>query len=73
MTYFAAEQSVLRSPVCVRIIAKYGHVSRISGEGVADFLCSPECVAEGEGFETMVLIERTQVTDFTNSTFRQIR
>jgi Ni/Co efflux regulator RcnB len=25
-----AEQSVLRSPVCQRIIAKYGHVSRIS-------------------------------------------
>jgi hypothetical protein len=26
-----AEQSVLCSPVCVRIIAKYGHVSRIPG------------------------------------------
>jgi len=27
---FAAEQSVLRSPVCLGIIAKYGHCSRIS-------------------------------------------
>jgi hypothetical protein len=29
-TAFDAEQSVLRSPVCLRIIAKYGHCSRIS-------------------------------------------
>ena len=27
---FAAEQSVLRGPVCLGIIAKYGHCSRIS-------------------------------------------
>ena len=32
-----------------------------------------ENLVEREGFETMVLIESTQVTDFTKGTFRQIR
>jgi len=48
------QQSVLCSPVCLGIIAKYGHVSRISGEIGADFLCSPDCVAERAGFEPSV-------------------
>jgi hypothetical protein len=30
-TAFDAEQSALCSPVCLGIIAKYGHLSRISG------------------------------------------
>jgi len=34
---FAAEQSVLSSPVCLGIIAKNGHLSRISGEGRREF------------------------------------
>jgi hypothetical protein len=40
VTPFSAEQSVLCSPVCRGKIAKYGHVSRISGERAAKFLCS---------------------------------
>jgi hypothetical protein len=46
VTAFAAEQSVLCSPVCPGIIAKYGHVSHISRESGVDFLCSSDCVAE---------------------------
>ena len=34
---FAAEQSVLSSPVCLGIIAKYGHYSRISEEDEPNF------------------------------------
>jgi hypothetical protein len=34
---FAADESVLCSPVCLGIIAKYGHFSRISGESTRDF------------------------------------
>jgi len=40
VTPFSTEQSVLCSPVCLGIIAKYGHVSRISGERAATILCS---------------------------------
>jgi hypothetical protein len=59
---FAVGQPVLCSPVCVGIIAKYGHASRISGEMEADFLCSPDCVAEREGFEPSVqVLARTTV------------
>ena len=35
-------------------IAKNGHVSRISGQGAAEFLCTSDCVAEREGFELSV-------------------
>jgi hypothetical protein len=52
----ASEQSVLCSPVCLGVIAKYGHVSRISGQGAAEFLCSSDCVAEREGFEPAVQV-----------------
>src|SRR6266849_3978001 len=51
---FAAEQCVLSGPGCRANIAKNGHVSRISERGAAEFLCSPDCVAEGEGFEPPV-------------------
>ena len=55
---FTAEQSVLRSPVCLGIIAKYGHVSLSSRETGANFLCTSDCVAERQGFEPSVqLIE----------------
>jgi len=37
MTAFAAEQSVLCSPVCLGIIAKYGHCSRISAQSEWSF------------------------------------
>jgi hypothetical protein len=40
MTGFAAEPSVLSSPVCSEIITKYGHFSRISREIEAAFLCA---------------------------------
>jgi hypothetical protein len=36
----APELPLLCSPACVRIIAKYRHVSRISRKGEAEFLCS---------------------------------
>jgi hypothetical protein len=36
-TAFDAEQSVLRSPVCLGIIAKYGHFSRIFRESRQEF------------------------------------
>jgi hypothetical protein len=36
-TAFSAEQSVLRSPVCLGIIAKYGHYLRISEQGERNF------------------------------------
>jgi hypothetical protein len=42
----SAEQSVLCGPVCPGIIAKNGHVSRVSGERAAYFLYSSDCVAE---------------------------
>jgi hypothetical protein len=32
------------------------HVSRISGERVAEFLYTSDCVAEGEGFEPSVQV-----------------
>ena len=54
VTLLSTEQSVLYSPVCCGIIAKNGHISRISRENGADFLCSTDCVAEGEGFEPPV-------------------
>jgi hypothetical protein len=54
VTAFAAEQSVLCSPVCGRRIAKTWHLSRISGESTADFLCSEDLLAERAGFELSV-------------------
>jgi hypothetical protein len=37
VTVFDAEQSVLRSPICLGIIAKYGHCSRISARSERTF------------------------------------
>jgi hypothetical protein len=54
LTPFSAEQSVLYSPVSLGRIAKYGHVSRMSGQVKARILCTSDCVAEGEGFEPPV-------------------
>jgi hypothetical protein len=54
VTAFAVEQSVLCSPVCREITAKYGHFSCIPEGRIADFLCSPDCVAEGVRFEPSV-------------------
>ena len=60
--HFAVGQSVLCSPVCLRIIAKYGHLSRISREGGAEFLCTSDYMAEREGFEPSVqVLARTTV------------
>jgi len=53
---FYAEQSVLYSPVRWAIIAKNGRLSRIFEEMVAEFLCSPDCVAERKGFEPSVQV-----------------
>jgi hypothetical protein len=39
---FSAEQSVLRGPVCLGIIANNGHVSRISGQHDAQLLRSQD-------------------------------
>jgi hypothetical protein len=50
-TAFNAEESVLCSPVCLGIIAKYGHLSRVSRERSMDFLCSADWVAERVRFE----------------------
>jgi hypothetical protein len=62
VTPFSAEQSVLCSPICCGIIAKNGHLSRIPGERAAEFLCSPDYVAEREGFEPSVqVLARTTV------------
>jgi hypothetical protein len=49
-----AEQSVLRSPVWRARIAKNGQNSRNSFGNAGGILCSPDCVAEGEGFELSV-------------------
>jgi hypothetical protein len=54
VTPFSGEQCVFSSPVCRANIAKNGHVSRISGQGAAEFLCTSDCVAEREGFELSV-------------------
>jgi hypothetical protein len=48
LTYFAAEQFILRSPVCGGKIAKYGHVSRISGEVKARLLSEFQTAWRGE-------------------------
>jgi hypothetical protein len=37
LTLFGAEQSVLHSPVCLGIIAKYGHCSRVSAQSERNF------------------------------------
>jgi hypothetical protein len=42
-TAFDAEQSVLRSPVCLGIIAKYGHYSRISAQSERNFSAVKTC------------------------------
>ena len=54
VTAFAAEQSVLSSPVCPGRVAKYGHLSQRFRAIGAGFLCTADCVAEGEGFEPPV-------------------
>ena len=51
---FGADQSVLCSPVCLGIIAEYGHYSRIFGVKRAESLGSSDCVAERERFEPSV-------------------
>jgi hypothetical protein len=57
-----AEQSVLRSPVCQRKIAKIRAFLAYFGLGRSDFLCSADCVAEREGFEPSVqVLARTTV------------
>jgi hypothetical protein len=56
-TAFDAEQSVLYGPVCLGIIAKYGHYSRISAQSEGELFCSQDCVAEGERFEPSVRFE----------------
>ena|ERR1700693_1754207 len=43
VTPFASEQSVLCSPVCQGIIAKNGHLSRISGKGRRTFSAVKTC------------------------------
>lgn len=47
----AAEPSVLSSPVCSAVIAKNGHVWRISRNQAATFLCSEDLLAERVGKE----------------------
>ena len=37
--------------------AKNGQVSRISAKRKADFLCSPDCMAEREGFEPPIPVK----------------
>jgi hypothetical protein len=62
LTPHNAEQSVLRSPFRRGKIAKNGHYERISGKEKPRFLCSPDCVAEREGFEPSVqVLARTTV------------
>jgi hypothetical protein len=47
-TAFDAEQSVLRSPVCLRIIAKYRHCSCISEQGERSFSAMQTAWRSGE-------------------------
>jgi hypothetical protein len=44
--------------------ARNGHLSRISDEEKADFLCNPDCMAERAGFEPSVPICLVQEPTF---------
>jgi hypothetical protein len=50
-TAFDTEQCVLCGPVCLGIIAEYGHFFAYFTAKGLDFLCSRDCVAERKGFE----------------------
>jgi len=55
-------QSVLSSPGSSRNYLEYGHISDICAQARPDFLCSSDCVAEGEGFEPSAqVLARTAV------------
>ncbi len=60
VTPFAAQQSVLCSPVYWGTIAKYGHVSGILRGMVVRILCSQDCVAESKTFEPSVQVRNLQ-------------
>jgi hypothetical protein len=49
-------QSVLSGPVSEANNAKYWHISRVSQLSKDDFLCNPDCVAEGGGFEPSIQV-----------------